>query len=279
MTRSILNPTKPFVALVTGSSRGIGAAVAVRLADTASAVVVNCRSDMSAAAEVVARVRAQGCEATAIRADVSLGEEVDRLFTEVEAKYGAVTVLVNNAGRIPQPSGWSQLTDDGVADTLRQNLASVILCTQRAAPQMQRQGWGRVISIGSTYAMEGTAAILAYAAAKAGVTAVTRGLALELASSGVTVNEIAPSNVDTEMTRGGGDEFVALVQERTPAGRLGEAEEIADAISYLIDAPYVTGHQLVVDGGFSLRPRLQSISEELAGDESQSIDIDAASQQ
>lgn len=172
---------------------------------------------------------------------------------EILQHFGEVEILVNNAGAIIRPGDWDSQSEDDIRRTIDINLLSVILATRTFAPAMVERGCGRIVNLTSTYSFNGAAPVLAYTAAKAGVNAVTTGMASELGARGVLVNAVAPGNVNTTMTKSGGQELLDWTISTTPVGRLAEPIEIADAIAYLISSDYVCGHIFVIDGGQLLR--------------------------
>ncbi|WP_285499512.1 3-oxoacyl-ACP reductase FabG [Actinokineospora sp. NBRC 105648] len=238
------------VALVTGASRGIGAAIAVDLARAGYTVVINHRDSAEDARRVA---EAGGPTATVIAADVADHAAVRRLTEEVTDRHGRLDVLVNNAG-VTLPDDWRTLDPARWQRCLDVNVTGVFHCVQALAPLLEATGRGRIVNIGSTYAGMGVGAIAAYAAAKAGIAALTTAFAKELAPV-VTVNLVAPGNIDTDMTRSVGEEFVAATVAQTPLRRLGTPEEIARLVRFVVseDAAFITGQTLVCDGGHSLR--------------------------
>ncbi|MFE1050271.1 SDR family NAD(P)-dependent oxidoreductase [Streptomyces olivaceus] len=239
--------------VVTGGSRGIGAATCLRLAADGQDVVVGYARDSAAAESVVAGVREAGGRGVAVRADTSVEADVDRLFDVAEERLGPVTGLVNNAA-VTGPLG--RLADTDPADLRRVldvNLLGVLLCARRAARLMTARGGGVVVNVSSGAATLGSPGeYVHYAATKAGVDALTLGLAKELGPDGIRVNAVAPGVIDTEMHAAAGDADRARRMGATvPMGRAGRAEEIAAAISWLMssDASYTTGTVLRVAGG------------------------------
>lgn len=240
------------VALVTGGSRGIGRAIAERLAADGCRVAVNFHTRSDAAEEVVAGIRSRGGEAIAVGGDVGDGDAVSAMFTTIEAALGSVEILVNNAG-ITSDDLVLRMKPEAWAAVIRTNLDSAFLCTRAALRGMLKAKWGRVITITSVAGISGNPGQANYAAAKAGLIGFTKSVAKEVGSRGITVNAVAPGFVATEMTEALGD---AVRQAALPAialGRFGTPPEIAAAVGYLAsdDAAYVTGHVLVVDGGLS----------------------------
>ena len=240
-------------ALITGGSRGIGRAIALELARHGARVVVNYYSGAERAAQVRDEIVALGGQAVAIGADVSQATEVDRLFAEADAALGVVEVLVNNAG-ITRDNLLLRLTEDDWDVVLRTNLKSAYLCSRAALRGMLRARWGRIVNVSSVIALGGNPGQANYAAAKAGLVALTRTLAREVGSRGITVNALAPGFVETDMTAGLTDAARQTFHSRIALGRMGTPEDVAGAAAFLCSpaAAYITGHTLVVDGGLSL---------------------------
>ncbi|MCK1819045.1 SDR family oxidoreductase [Streptomyces sp. XM83C] len=244
---------KRLVTVVTGGSRGIGAAVCRRLAEDGHDVVVGYVRDAGAADEVAADVRRVGARAVTVRADTSVEAEVERLFETAERELGPVTGLVNNAA-VSGPLG--RLTDTDT-DVLRRvvdvNLTGTLLCARRAAQLMTARGSGVIVNISSGAATLGSPGeYVHYAATKAAVDALTVGLGKELGRDGVRVNAVAPGVVDTEMHAAMGDpDRARRMGAEVPLGRPARPEEIAAAVAWLMspEASYATGAVLRVAGG------------------------------
>jgi len=232
------------VALVTGGSRGIGRAVALALAEQGAKVAVNYVSRAGDAEAAVAAVRTSGGTAMAVQADVSARPEVDAMIARVTAQLGPIDVLVNNAG-IALRRGIDDLSEADFDRTIAVNLKSAFLCTQAVLAGMRERGWGRIVNI-SSGAARGAGVIGAhYNASKAGMEGLTRGYAARLARAGITVNAVAPSLIQTDMTT----IPPAEAANRIPIGRMGLPEEVAHAVVMVIANPYMTGQTVQVNGG------------------------------
>lgn len=241
------------VALVTGGSRGIGRAVALRLAADGHAVAVNYATNRAAADEVVETIAANGGTAMAVRADVGDADAVSAMFSDIEENLGRVDVLVNNAG-ITRDDLLLRMGPDAWDQVIETNLRSVYLCSRAAMRGMLRTRWGRIISVSSVSGISGNPGQANYAASKAGIIGFSKSIAREIGSRNITVNVVAPGFIETDMTEQLGTEIAEEVAGRVAVGRLGRPEEIAAAVGYLAsdDAAYVTGQTLVVDGGLAL---------------------------
>jgi 3-oxoacyl-[acyl-carrier protein] reductase len=236
-------------ALVTGASRGIGAAIAKSLAREGWPVGVNYRSDSEGAEAVVEEITSAGGRATALQGDVSDPKTADVLFTALEEEFGPVLVLVNNAG--VRADGLSpQIYDEDWDKVIDTNLSAAIRLTRRALRPMIRNRYGRVVNIASIVGgVRGNAGQANYAASKAGLVAMTRTVAAEVARRGVTVNAVAPGLIETDMTEG----IAKNLLEHVPAQRAGTPDEVAECVRFLASdgAAYVTGVCLTVDGGLT----------------------------
>jgi 3-oxoacyl-[acyl-carrier protein] reductase len=233
------------VALVTGSGRGIGRAIAVALARAGADVAVNDRAREEAARETAGLVSALGRRSLVVLADVSVADEVTRLAAAVEAGLGPVDVLVNNAG-VARPLPLEQLTERDFDDMIAVNLKSAFLLTQAVLPGMRARRWGRVVNVSSVAAQLGGVIGPHYAASKAGMLGLTHAYASLLAREGITVNAIAPALIATEMIAGN----PRARPELTPVGRFGAAEEVADVAVLLASNGYITGQTINVNGGW-----------------------------
>ena len=235
-------------ALVTGASRGIGAAIARGLAEDGWPVGVNYRSDSDGAEAVVGQLEEGGGQALALQADVSDPGAADALFPPLEERFGPVLVLVNNAGM--RVDGLApQMEDDAWDKVLETNLTAPFRITRRALKGMMKARFGRIVNIASIVGQRANPGQANYAASKAGLIAFTSTVAAEVARRSVTVNSVAPGLVDTELTEGIGDELLRAI----PARRAGTPEEIAACVRFLASeaASYVNGTTLTVDGGMT----------------------------
>jgi 3-oxoacyl-[acyl-carrier protein] reductase len=233
------------VALVTGGSRGIGAAIVHALAGAGAAVAINYREQADAANALAKAIRDAGGRALAVQADVSQGDAVTKMFAHAAAELGPVDILINNAG-IALTRNVDTLTEADFDTTIAVNLKSVFLCMQAALPAMRAKKWGRIVNISSGAARGGGAIGPHYNASKAGVEGLTRGYAARLVKDGITVNAVAPSLIATDMMGGRTD-----LARNIPLGRMGQAEEVAQAVAMVLGNSYMTGQTIVLNGGMA----------------------------
>jgi 3-oxoacyl-[acyl-carrier protein] reductase len=233
------------VALVTGGSRGIGAAVAIALAKAGSDVAVNYRERADAANAVCSEITGTGRKAIAIRADVSVSADVRRMVAEIEAHLGGVGILVNNAG-IAHPRKLEEITEAEWDEVLTVNLKSVFLVTQAVVGGMRQKKWGRIINLSSVAAQTGGAVGAHYAASKAGIIGLTHSCASLLIRDGITVNAIAPALIETDMVTSNPNASPALF----PMGHFGSVDDIASVAVMLATNDYMTGQTISVNGGW-----------------------------
>jgi 3-oxoacyl-[acyl-carrier protein] reductase len=236
------------VALVTGSSRGIGRAIALALARAGAEVAVNGRSPSANLEAAAAAIADAGRRSTAVAADVSRPDEAERLVHVVEETLGPLDILVNNAGIAPVRA-IDAITLEDWERTIAANLSSVFLVTRAVLPGMRSRRFGRIINVSSGAAQVGGVVGPHYAASKAGVLGLTRGYAALLAGEGITVNAIAPALVETDMLRQG--DF-RVRPERIPVGRFGTVEEVAQVATMLATNAYLTGQTIHLNGGLYL---------------------------
>lgn len=240
-------------AVVTGSSRGIGRVIALELARRGAQIVVNYRSEAERAAAVCAEIEAQGSRAVSVAADVSQASDVERLFATAVETFGRTDILVNNAG-VARDNLLLRMSEEDWDTVLDTSLKAAFLCTRAALRGMLRSRWGRVINVSSVIALGSNPGQANYAAAKAGLIALTRTLARETGSRGITVNAVAPGYIETDMTANLTEQAYKQLTDRIALDRLGTPEDVAQAVAFLCSgaASYITGHVLVVDGGLSL---------------------------
>ena len=236
------------VAIVTGSGQGIGQAIALKLAEAGATVVVNDIDE--AASDVAEEIKALNQQSQAILADVSSSPDVARMVETVIATYGKIDILVNNAG-ITRDQLVVRMSDEEWDEVLNINLRGVFLCTRAAVRHMMRQRWGRIISMASIVGVVGNPGQANYASAKAGIIGLTRTIAREVGSRGITANAIAPGFIDTEMTKNLEGKRRQELIKRIPLGYLGTPRDVAEAVAFLAsdEARYITGQVLNVDGG------------------------------
>ncbi len=238
------------IALVTGGSRGIGRSICLRLASMGALVYINYVNRTDAALETRKRIVENGSRAEIIGFDVSDSAAVTGAFKQIVAEAGSVDILVNNAG-ITRDGLMARMKEadwDAVMDT---NLKGVFLCSKAASRGMMKKKWGRIVNISSVSGFAGNPGQVNYAAAKAGLTGLSKSMAREYGSRNITVNSVAPGYIETEMTDQLTEEVKGQLQSDIPLGRLGTTEDVAGAVAYLIseDGRYVTGQSIHVNGG------------------------------
>ncbi len=235
------------VAIVTGSARGIGREIALRLAEAGATVVV---TDVADAEPVAGEIRKMGRKSLAVAADVTSASDVAGLAEKVTAEYGRIDILVNNAG-IARDQLLLRMSDEDWEAVLNVNLKSVFLCTRAVLRQMVKQRWGRIISISSIVGIVGNPGQANYSSSKAGIIGFTKTIAREVGSRGITVNAIAPGFIVSKMTEQLSEEQKGEMLKRIPLGFLGTPRDVAEAVAFLAseEARYITGQVLGVDGG------------------------------
>ena len=240
-------------AIVTGGSRGIGRAVCLELAKGGANVVLCYAGNDAAAQKTVELAEAAGGKALALRCDVSSADQVQSRVETAAERFGRVDILVNNAG-ITRDHLLMRMSEADFDAVIAANLKGVFLCMKTVSRLMLKQRYGRIVNLSSVVALRGNAGQVNYAASKAGVIGMTKSLAKELASRGVTVNAVAPGFIETDMTANLTDAARTAAQSSIPMGRLGTAEDVAKTIAFLAsdEAAYITGQVLAVDGGMSM---------------------------
>jgi 3-oxoacyl-[acyl-carrier protein] reductase len=237
-------------ALVTGASRGIGRAIAIKLAELGANLVLNYNNSLSSIEEVVKEIESKGGKAIAVQGDVSVFEEAEKIVKAAVVNFGSLDILINNAG-ITKDGLLLRMKEDDFDRVISVNLKGAFNCIRHASPIMLKQKSGRIVNISSVVGLTGNAGQVNYAAAKAGIIGMTKATAKELASRGITVNAVAPGFIQTDMT----DELSEKVKEtligNIPLKRLGTARDVANLVAFLVgeDSLYITGQVMNVDGG------------------------------
>jgi len=236
------------VAVVTGSGRGIGKAIALRLSEAGAIVVINDVSD--AAAATAEEIKTAGRQSLFVKTDVSSSSEVNQMMEKIVSFYGKIDILVNNAG-ITRDQITLRMTDEEWDAVININLRSAFYCTRAVLKYMMKQRWGRIINISSISGIMGNPGQINYCAAKAGLIGITRTVAKEMASRQITVNAIAPGFIETDMTQKIPDKIKEECMRRIPQGGFGTPRDVAEAVTFFAsnEAKYITGQVLCVDGG------------------------------
>lgn len=237
-------------ALVTGASRGIGRSIAIALAEAGADIAVNYAGSEDAANETVRLIEELGVKAFAVRANVGIATEAEAMVKQVNETFGKIDILINNAG-ITRDNLIMRMKEDEFDQVIETNLKGVFNCLKAVTRPMMKQRYGRIINISSVVGVLGNPGQANYVAAKAGVIGLTKASAKELASRGITVNCVAPGFIATDMTDELNEELRNKMLESIPLARLGQPEEIASVVSFLVSpaASYMTGQTLHVDGG------------------------------
>ena len=242
------------VTLVTGGGRGIGRAIAIRLAKEGARVAISYHSNDAAAKETAEIVRTVGAACETFKSNAASVGDVEALLKGVGEAFGPVEILVNNAG-MRQDNLLLRMKETEFDEVLVTNLKGAYLCTRAVLRGMVRARWGRIVNISSVVGLIGNAGQANYAASKAGMIGFTKSVAREVANRGITANAVAPGYVETKLTRGLSENVKGRILEQIPVGRFGKAEEIAEVVAFLAGegAAYVTGQTIAVDGGMVMQ--------------------------
>lgn len=246
-------PLTEKIAIVTGGSRGIGRGIALELGKRGATVIVNYKGNADAAQEVVEQIKAGGANALAVQADVGSVEGSEALIKAALDSFGKLDILVNNAGTT-RDNLIMMMKPEDFDTVIETNLRSTWLCSKAAVKTMMRKRYGRIINITSISGIAGNAGQTNYSASKAGIIGLTKSLAREVASRGITVNAVAPGFVLTDLTKDLPEEITKQLNANIPLGRWGAIEDVAFSTAFLAsdEAAYITGHVLVVDGGMAM---------------------------
>ena len=233
-------------ALVTGASRGIGKAIALKLASLGANLVLNYRSSEQEALEV----KDMGVDAISVKGDISKLEDVETLVSTAKEKFGAIDIMVNNAG-ITKDTLILRMKEEDFDTVIDVNLKGVFNCLKTITPVMVRQKYGKIINLSSVVGISGNAGQVNYSASKAGVIGMTKSLAKEVGSRGINVNAIAPGFIETDMTDVLGDKYKDEIKKNIPLKKLGKPEDVANVVAFLAseNSDYITGQVIHVDGG------------------------------
>lgn len=237
-------------AVVTGASRGIGRAIAIKLAKLGANIVVNYRNSVEAVQEVVKEIEALGVKVLAVQGDISSYSDVDSMMKKCMEEFGSIDILVNNAG-ITKDGLLMRMKEEDFDSVIDINLKGAFNCTKHVSAIMLKQRSGRIINISSVSGLTGNAGQVNYSSAKAGILGMTKAVAKELASRGVTCNAVAPGYIQTDMTNVLSDKVKDTIMNTIPLKRLGNPEDVANAVAFLAseEASYITGQVINVDGG------------------------------
>lgn len=237
-------------ALVTGASRGIGKAIALKLASLGANLVLNYRSSEIEALEVEKQVKDMGVDAISIKGDISNLMDVENLVSSAKEKFGSIDIMVNNAG-ITKDALILRMKEDDFDKVIDVNLKGVFNCLKTITPIMVRQRHGKIINLSSVVGISGNAGQVNYSASKAGVIGMTKSLAKEVGSRGINVNAVAPGFIETDMTGVLGEKYKDEIKRNIPLKKLGNPEDVANVVAFLAskDSDYITGQVIHVDGG------------------------------
>ena len=237
-------------AVVTGAGRGIGKAIALKLAEEGAKIVINSRNSEKEAQELVAAIESKGGKALAIKADVSKFDEAENLLKTAKDTFGSLDILVNNAG-ITKDNLMLRMKEEDFDSVIATNLKGCFNCIKHVSPIMLKQKSGTIINISSIVGLVGNAGQANYAASKAGVIGLTKSMAKELGTRGITVNAVAPGYIDTDMTEVLSQKVKDAIMDNIPLKRMGKTDDVANLVAFLASdkAAYITGQVIHVDGG------------------------------
>lgn len=237
-------------AIVTGAAKGIGKAIALKLASLGANIVLNYRSSEEKAIETENEIKALGVEVLRVKGDISNISDVENLINTAKEKFGKIDIMVNNAG-ITKDTLILRMKEEDFDSVININLKGVFNCLKTITPVMVKQREGKIINLSSVVGLSGNAGQVNYAASKAGVIGMTKSLAKEVGARGITVNAVAPGFIETDMTEVLGDKFKEEAKKAIPLKRLGKPEDVANVVAFLAseDANYITGQVIQVDGG------------------------------
>ncbi|MBR1858027.1 MAG: 3-oxoacyl-[Selenomonadaceae bacterium] len=241
------------VALVTGASRGIGRAIAIKLASEGAKVAINFAGNLTKAEEVKSEIEANNGEAILVQADVSNAKSVEDMIQQIVDTWGKIDILINNAG-ITRDNLMMRMKDTDFDEVINTNLKGIFNCTKVVSKLMMKQRSGRIVNMSSIVGITGNAGQTNYAAAKAGVIGFTKSAAKELAARGINVNAVAPGFIDTDMTAVIPENIKEAMLKEIPLNRIGNTEDVANAVKFLVsdESSYITGQIIRVDGGMSM---------------------------
>ena len=237
-------------AIVTGAAKGIGKAIALKLASLGANIVLNYRSSEEKAIETENEIKALGVEVLRVKGDISNISDVENLINTAKEKFGKIDIMVNNAG-ITKDTLILRMKEEDFDSVINVNLKGVFNCLKTITPVMVKQREGKIINLSSVVGLSGNAGQVNYAASKAGVIGMTKSLAKEIGARGITVNAVAPGFIETDMTEVLGEKFKEETKKAIPLKRLGKPEDVANVVAFLAseDADYITGQVIQVDGG------------------------------
>ena len=240
-------------AIVTGAAKGIGKAIALKLASLGANIVLNYRSSEEKAIETENEIRALGVEVLRVKGDISNISDVENLINSAKEKFGKIDIMVNNAG-ITKDTLILRMKEEDFNSVIDVNLKGVFNCLKTITPVMVRQKSGKIINLSSVVGIAGNAGQVNYAASKAGVIGMTKSLAKEIGARGITVNAVAPGFIETDMTEVLGEKFKEETKKAIPLKRLGKPEDVANVVAFLAseDASYITGQVIGVNGGMAM---------------------------